>query len=131
LISVAITAAVMLSTRPVVASIFARLSLETFWLNLIMVFLLGLLVLPSCPLSLFISALSLVNPPFGLQENSIFKLTELVVQGWFTVLEFLHNWGNWASFNRTLDWGPPKFILYYSVILFLEKILTDRFRKSV
>jgi predicted membrane metal-binding protein len=72
LIRVAITAAVILGTWPVVASIFGRLSLETSWLNLIMVFLLGLLVLPSCLLSLFISALSLGNPPFGLMENSIF-----------------------------------------------------------
>ena len=130
LISVAITAAVMLGTWPVVASIFGRLSLEPFWLNLIMVFLLGLLVLPSCLLSLFISALSLGNPPFGLLENSIFRLTELVVQGWFGVLEFLHNWGNWASFTMTLDWGPPQFILYYAVILFLGKLLTDRFGKT-
>ena len=66
LIRVEITAAVILGTWPVVASIFGRLSLETSWLNLIMVFLLGLLVLPSCLLSLFISALSLGNPPFGL-----------------------------------------------------------------
>lgn len=120
----------MLGTWPVVASIFGRLSLETFWLNLIMVFLLGLLVLPSCLLSLFISALSLGNPAFGLLENSIFTLTELVVQGWFGVLEFLHNWGNWASFTMTLDWGPPQFILYYAVILFLGKLLTDRFGKT-
>ena len=120
----------MLDTWPVVASIFGRLSLETFWLNLIMVLLIGLLVFPSCLLSLFISALSLGNPPFRLLENSISSLTELVVQGWFEVLEFLHNWGNWASFNLTLDWGPPQFILYYVVILLLWKLLTDRFRKT-
>ena len=81
LISLEIKAAVMLGTWPVVANIFGRVSLETFWLNLIMVFLLGLLVLPSYLLSLFISALSLGNPPFGLLENSIFSLTELAVQG--------------------------------------------------
>ena len=104
LIRVAITAAVILGTWPVVASIFGRLSLETSWLNLIMVFLLGLLVLPSCLLSLFISALSLGNPPFGLLENNIFSLTELVVQGWVELLESLHNWWNWTSFNLTLDW---------------------------
>ncbi|HBJ45767.1 MAG TPA: hypothetical protein DDY69_00315, partial [Deltaproteobacteria bacterium] len=39
---------VMLGTWPVVASIFGRISLETFWLNLIMVPLLGLFVLPCC-----------------------------------------------------------------------------------
>ena len=131
LISVAITSAVMLGTWPVVASIFGRLSLETFWLNIIMVLLLGLLVLPSCLLTLFVSAISLGNPPFGLLENSVFSLTELIVQGWFAVLEFLHHWGNWASFTLTLDWGPPQFILYYSVILFLGKMLTRRFRKIV
>ena len=130
LISIAITTAVMLGTWPVVASVFGRLSLETFWLNLIMVLLLGLFVLPSCLLALFVSALSLGNPPFGLLENSVFSLTELVVQGWFAILEFLHHYGNWASFSLTLDWGPPQFILYYSVILLLGKILTDRFRKS-
>ena len=62
----------MLGTWPVVASIFGRLPLETFWLNLIMVFLLWLLVLPSYLLSLFISALSLENMSFGLLENSIY-----------------------------------------------------------
>ena len=121
----------MLGTWPVVASIFGRLSLETLWLNLIIVFLLGLLVLPSCLLSLFFSTISLGNPPFGLLENSIFSLTELVVQGWFAVLEFLHNWGNCSSFKMTLDWGPPKFILYYAVILFLGKLRTERFKKTV
>ena len=55
----------MLGTWSVVASIFGRLSLETLWLNLIIVFLLGLLVLPSCLLSLFINTISLGNPPFG------------------------------------------------------------------
>jgi competence protein ComEC len=129
LISIAITTAVMLGTWPVVASIFGRLSLETFWLNLIMVLLLGLFVLPSCLLALFVSALSLGYPPFGLLENSIFSLTELIVQEWFGVLKFLHHWGNWASFSLTLDWGPPQFILYYAAILILGKMLTDRFRK--
>ena len=130
LISIAITTAVMLGTWPVVASIFGRLSMETFWLNLVMVLLLGLFVLPSCLLALLVSALSLGNPPFGFLENSIFALTELVVQGWFSVLEFLHQWGNWASFPLTLDWGPPQFILYYTIILGLGKMLTNRFRKT-
>ena len=59
-----------------------------------MVLLLGLLVLPSSLLSFFISAYSLVNPPFSLLENSIFSLTDLVVQGWFLVLEILDNCEN-------------------------------------
>ena len=120
----------MLGTWPVVASIFGRLSLETLWLNLIIVILLELLILPSCLLSLFISSISSGNTPFGFLGNSIFPLTELVVQGWVAVLEFLHNWVNWTSFNLTLDWGPPQFILYYEVILFLGKLLTCRFGKT-
>ena len=94
-----------------------------------MVLLLGLFVLPSCLLALFVSALSLGYPPFGLLENSIFSMTELIVQEWFGVLKFLHHWGNWASFSLTLDWGPPQFILYYAANLILGKMLTDRFRK--
>ena len=129
LISFAITSAVMLGTWPVVASIFGRISLETFWLNLIMVPLLGLFVLPCCLLTLVVSALSLGNPPFGILENGVFKLTELVVEGWFAVLQNLHRWGDWASFPLTLDWGPPQFFLYYAIILALGKLLTDRFRK--
>jgi ComEC/Rec2-related protein len=129
MISIAITTAVMLGTWPVVASIFGRISLETFWLNLIMVLLLGLFVLPCCLLALAVSALSLGNPPFGILENGIFKLTELVVEGWFAVLQNLHRWGDWASFPLTLDWGPPQFFLYYAIILGLGKLLTDRFRK--
>jgi hypothetical protein len=119
----------MLGTWPVVASIFGRISLETFWLNLIMVLLLGLFVLPCCLLTLVVSALSLGNPPFGILENGVFKLTELVVEGWFAVLQNLHRWGDWASFSLTLDWGPPQFFLYYAIILGLGKLLTDRFRK--
>ena len=129
MISIAITTAVMLGTWPVVASIFGRISLETFWLNLIMVLLLGLFVLPCCLLTLVVSALSLGNPPFGILENGVFKLTELVVEGWFAVLQNLHRWGDWASFPLTLDWGPPQFFLYYAIILGLGKLLTDRFRK--
>jgi ComEC/Rec2-related protein len=129
MISIAITTAVMLGTWPVVASIFGRISLETFWLNLIMVLLLGLFVLPCCLLALAVSALSLGNPPFGILENGVFKLTELVVEGWFAVLQNLHRWGDWASFPLTLDWGPPQFFLYYAIILGLGKLLTDRFRK--
>ena len=129
MISIAITTAVMLGTWPVVASIFGRISLETFWLNLIMVPLLGLFVLPCCLLTLVVSALSLGNPPFGILENGVFKLTELVVEGWFAVLQNLHRWGDWASFPLTLDWGPPQFFLYYAIILGLGKLLTDRFRK--
>ena len=129
MISIAITTAVMLGTWPVVASIFGRISLETFWLNLIMVLLLGLFVLPCCLLTLVVSALSLGNPPFGILENGVFSLTELVVEGWFAVLQNLHRWGDWASFPLTLDWGPPQFFLYYAIILGLGKLLTDRFRK--
>jgi len=127
MISIAITTAVMLGTWPVVASIFGRISLETFWLNLIMVLLLGLFVLPCCLLTLVVSTLSLGNPPFGILENGVFKLTELVVEGWFAVLQNLHRWGDWVSFSLTLDWGPPQIFLYYAIIFGLGKLLTDRF----
>jgi hypothetical protein len=76
-----------------------------------------------------VSALSLGNPPFGILENGVFSLTELVVEVWFAVLQNLHRWGDWASFPLTLDWGPPQFILYYAIILGFGKLLTDRFRK--
>ena len=109
MISIVITTAVMLGNWPVVASIFRRISLETFWLNLIMVMLVGLFVLPCYLLTLVLSALSLANPPFGILENDVFKLTELVVEGWFEVLQNLHRWGEWASFPLTLDCGPPQF----------------------
>jgi len=66
---------------------------------------------------------------FGILENGVFSLTELVVEGWFAVLQNLHRWGDWASFPLTLDWGPPQFILYYAIILGFGKLLTDRFRK--
>ena len=94
-----------------------------------MVLLLGLFVLPCCLLTLVVSALSLGNPPFGILENGVFKLTELVVEGWFEVPQNLHRWGEWVSFPHTLDRGPPQFILYYAIILSFGKVLTDRFRK--
>ena len=76
-----------------------------------------------------VSALSLGNPPFGILEKGVFKLTELVVEGWFEVLQNLHRWGEWASFPFTLDRGPPQYFLYYAIILGLGKWLTDRFQK--
>jgi hypothetical protein len=119
----------MLGTWPVVASIFGRISLETFWLNLIMELNLGLFFLTCCLLTQEVSAFSLGNPPFGILENGIFKLTYLVVEDWFAVLQNLHRWGDWASFPLTLDWGPPQYFLYYAIILGLGKLLTDRYRK--
>lgn len=130
LISIGITSAVMLGTWPVVALAFERISLETFWLNIVMVLLLGILVLPFCLLALLVSAFSLGSPPFGFFENSIFWLTELVVEGWYAILENMHSWGSWASFQIKLEWGPPQFIVYYVVILGLGKLLMDRFRKG-
>ena len=80
-----------------------------------MVPLLGLFVLPFCLLTLVVSALSLGNPPFGILENGIFSLTELVVEGWFAVLQNLHRWGDWASFPLTLELGTTSiyFVLRY------------------
>ncbi len=129
LISIGITTAVMLGTGPVVAATFERITLETFWLNLVMVLLLGILVLPCCLLALLVSALSLGNLPFGFFEKNIFSLTEMVVESWYAILQNLHSWGSWASFNITLDWGPPHFILYYTFILGLSKLLIYRFQK--
>jgi hypothetical protein len=129
LISFAITSAVMLGTWPVVPSIYGRISLETFCLNLIMVLLLGLFGLPCCLLTLVVSALFLGNSPFGILEKGVFSLTKLVVEGWFAVLQNLYRWGDWASFPHTLDWGPPQFILFYAIIFGFGKLLTNRFRE--
>ncbi len=121
--SVLITAAVMLGTWPVLSSTFGRISFETFWLNLIMVPLLGIVVLPFCLLSLAISWFYLGKPPFMPLEAEVFALTEWVIDAWYHVMRQLHEWGSWAQMEWKLDWETPQFLVYYGSTLLLVKAL--------
>ena len=53
------------------------------------------------------------NPPFGILENGVFKLTELVVEGWLAVLQNLHRWGDWGIVSAYFRLGTT---LIFSVL---------------
>ena len=70
--SLLMTGSVMFGIWPLISNVFSRLSLETFWLNLLMVPLLGVIILPLCLISLLISLFYLGTPPFRPMESEVF-----------------------------------------------------------
>ena len=113
------TSSVLLGIWPLISGTFNRVSLETFWLNLVMVPLLGTIVLPLCLLSLCMSLFYLGSPPYMPFEAEVFKLTEWGIHVWFSLMEELHQIGEWAVIKGRLDWSIQEYVLYYLVILLI------------
>ena len=90
-----------------------------FWLNLVMVPLLGAVVLPLCLLALCISILYQSQPPLIPWETEIFKLTEWAIQIWLRVMQELHQVGGWAVLEGRLDWEAGHYLFYYGLTLLL------------
>lgn len=114
-VSLLMTTAATLGTGPIIATAFQRVPLEAFWLNLIMVPLLGLVILPVCLTVALLSALHLGAMPFGGLEHLGYGLAELVLEAWLGILRTLHGWGAWATLEVQLDWTPVHFLAYYAV----------------
>ncbi|MBF0280339.1 MAG: ComEC/Rec2 family competence protein [SAR324 cluster bacterium] len=128
--SLLVSAAVLLGIWPILATYFKQLSLEVFWLNLIMLPLLGLIILPICFVTFFLSFLHLNAVPFGIVEKTAFQLTEGVLQLWLETLKIVHSWGNWASFPMDLTWLGWQFLLYYALTFLTYFILISKFKRQ-
>ena len=111
------TGSVMFGIWPLISDVFSRLSLETFWLNLVMVPLLGVIILPLCLISLLISLFYLGTPPFRPLESEVFQLTEWGIRFWFSLMEELHKIGGWAVIEGKLTWSIQEYALYYLMLL--------------
>lgn len=114
-VSLLITAAATLGTWPLIATAFQQIPLEAFWLNLIMVPLLGAVVLPICLAVALLSAFHLGTLPFGWLEHLGYGLVELVLETWLGLLRTLHGWGTWATLEIKLEWSTWYFLGYYAV----------------
>jgi hypothetical protein len=115
--SLLMTSSVLLGIWPLISNVFSRLSLETFWLNLVMVPLLGVIILPLCLISLLISLFYLGTPPFRPLESEVFQLTEWGIRFWFSLMEELHKIGGWAVIEGKLTWSIQEYALYYLMLL--------------
>ena len=106
----------MFGIWPLISNVFSRLSLETFWLNLVMVPLLGVIILPLCLISLLISLFYLGTSPFRPLESEVFQLTEWGIRFWFSLMEELHKIGGWAVIEGKLTWSIQEYVLYYLML---------------
>ena len=106
----------MFGIWPLISNVFSRLSLETFWLNLLMVPLLGVIILPLCLISLLISLFYLGTPPFRPLESEVFQLTEWGIRLWFSLMEEIHKIGGWAVIEVKLTWSIQEYVLYYLML---------------
>ena len=111
------TGSVMFGIWPLISDVFSRLSLETFWLNLVMVPLLGVIILPLCLISLLISLFYLGTPPFRPLESEVFQLTEWGIRFWFSLMEELHKIVGWAVIEGKMTWSIQEYALYYLMLL--------------
>ena len=91
--------------------------METFWLNLVMVPLLGVIILPLCLISLLISLFYLGTSPFGPLESVVFQLTEWGIRFWFSLMEELQKIGGRAVIEGKLTWSNQEYALYYIMLL--------------
>ena len=128
--SLLITGSVLLGIWPILVTHFQQLSLEVFWLNLIMLPLLAFLILPLCFIAFFISILHLNALPFGFWERTVFQLSEWALQFWLTVLRILHSWGYWATFPLTLTWEGWQYLLYYLATFCLFYLFHRKFKQQ-
>ncbi|MGK5094726.1 ComEC/Rec2 family competence protein [Deltaproteobacteria bacterium TL4] len=111
--SFVVTGSVSLGLWPILVSYFHAFSFEVFWLNLILIPLLGLVILPLCLIALLSSLVLLNEVPFHFLESWSFQLVEWGMQGWLWGLSHLHQWASWAQWHLSLEWEPFDFFLYY------------------
>ena len=52
-------------------------------------------------------------------EAEVFKLTEWGIHVWFSLMEELHQIGEWAVIKGRLDWSIQEYVLYYLVIILI------------
>ena len=113
--SLVITTFVSLGTFPILLNTFGRISLEVFWLNLILVPMMAIWILPVCLLGLAWSSLWLWSPPEMLGERFIFGVIEFSLEAWLNLLRWLQ-WEEWR-FEIKGEWEPQYYVAYYAALL--------------
>ena len=121
--SIWVTGSVLIGIWPILVTHFQQLSLEVFWLNIIMVPMLAFLILPVCFVTFFISLLHWQAMPFGFWENFVFQCVEWVLKLWLETLRIVHSWGGWATFELELNWSGWHFGIYYISTILLNCVL--------
>ena len=113
--SLVITTAVSLGTSPILLNTYGRVSLEVFWLNLILVPMMAIWILPVCLIGLAWSSLWLWSPPEMLGERFIFGVIEFSLEAWLNLLRWLQ-WEEWR-FEIKGEWEPQFYVAYYATLL--------------
>ncbi|MBF0238781.1 MAG: ComEC/Rec2 family competence protein [SAR324 cluster bacterium] len=113
-----VTGVVSLGLWPVTAWYFQYVSLESFWMNLVMIPVLGVFVLPVCLITLGVSTLHLDTIPNHWLEQTMFQITEFTLNLWFSVMKWMHFHGSWAGGEVKLEWESTEFLWYYGLTVF-------------
>ena len=121
--SVWVTGSVLVGIWPILVTRFHQLSLEVFWLNIIMVPMLAFLILPVCFTAFFISLLHWQALPFSFWEKAAFQGVEWVLKLWLETLSSFHDWGGWATIHMDLHWSGWQYGLYYLSTILLYRVL--------
>lgn len=123
--SIGVTGSVLVGIWPILLTHFHQLSLEVFWLNIIMLPMLAFLILPVCFTALFISLFNWQALPFGIWEKTAFQVVECVLRIWLDTLSEVHSWGGWATIQMELHWSGWQYGLYYltTILLFRNLVL--------
>lgn len=128
--SLLITGSVLVGLWPILVTHFQQLSLEVFWLNLILLPMLALLILPLGFAAVAISLLHYKSLPFGFLEKTTFQSVEWVLEGWLKVLQVVHIWGSWATFPVEISWEGWQYLLYYFVSFLVYYGLNKKFKSN-
>ena len=113
--SLFITTSVSLGTFPILLNTFGRVSLEVFWLKLILFPMMAIWILPVCLLGLAWSSLWLWSPPEMLGERFIFGVIEFSLEAWLNLLHWLQR-EEWR-FEIKGEWEPQLYVSYYTTLL--------------
>ena len=113
--SLVITTFFSLGTLPILLNTFGRVSLEVFWLNLILVSMMAIWILPACLVGLAWSSFWLWSPPEMLGERFIFGVIEFSLGAWLNLLRWMQ-WEEWR-FEVKGEWEPQFYLVYYATLL--------------
>lgn len=115
--NLAVTLAITLGIWPVLALSFGRISLLVFAGNLLMIPILGVLVLPSGLVALFISMAHLGRLPGAWLERAVFGWLDWVLGGWLWLVEAIDRVGGALVFPVELGWRSQHVFLYYFLLI--------------
>ncbi len=112
--STGVTLAVTIGTLPILLHTFGLVSLEGFWLNLVLLPLLAFWVLPLCLLTFVWSGVHLGSPPNVAGEAELYALVGWSLERWLWFLEELQ-----LPAGRIIvrgEWSVEMWVGYYGVV---------------